>query len=59
MHSGKPNQDVISKRLLCKINILQQLIFLPAGRQGPLASRGPYARAYRAYRLMRPWTPVL
>jgi len=28
--------------------------FLPAGRRGPLASRGPYARAYRAYRLMRP-----
>jgi len=27
---------------------------LPAGRRGPLASRGPYARAYRAYRLMRP-----
>jgi len=29
-------------------------MFLPAGRPGPLASRGPYARAYRAYRLMRP-----
>jgi len=28
---------------------------LPAGRRGLLASRGPYARAYRAYRLMRPW----
>ena len=29
---------------------------MPAGRRGPLASRGPYARAYCAYRLMRPWS---
>ena len=29
---------------------------MPAGRRAPLASRGPYARAYRAYRLMRPWS---
>ena len=32
---------------------------MPAGRRGPLASRGPYARAYRAYRLMRPCFPVI
>ena len=39
----------------CKINILQRPNPSPVGRRGPLASRGPYARAYRAYRLMRPW----
>jgi len=40
-----------------KLQLLKRHIspnFLPAGRRGPLASRGPYARADRAYRLMRP-----
>ena len=56
MYSGKPNQDVISKRLLCKNKHFVTTNFFCLLAVGPLASRGPDARAYRAYRLMRSWS---